>query len=233
MRMHGSEQVLDARAELDRQPGLGDQLAGFVAGTIGQEFYKGIAARRSIHGEALPIATVRLVARNRRRYGAYLAHLGIVVAAIGFAGSHFWQQETQAVLATGETLSIGNYRLTLAGTEKVESSLRTEYHATFLLGGERLEAGRTVYADFGGQSSTAVAIRSTAFEDLYVVLADGTEPGRATVVAFVNPLVPWIWAGAALLILGTLLGSWPGGTRLPEAALQGVTQPALAAGGRP
>src|SRR5215207_7477241 len=26
-------------------------LAGFVAGTIGQEFFKGIAARRSIHGE--------------------------------------------------------------------------------------------------------------------------------------------------------------------------------------
>src|SRR5438874_803186 len=37
-------------------------LAAFVAATIGQEFTKGVAARRSIHGESLPRAFVRLVA---------------------------------------------------------------------------------------------------------------------------------------------------------------------------
>src|SRR3954471_10100290 len=44
-------------------------LAGFVAATIAQEFQQGISARRNIHGESLPVAVVRLVGRNRRRYG--------------------------------------------------------------------------------------------------------------------------------------------------------------------
>src|SRR5437763_9641756 len=35
-------------------------LAGFVAATVGQGFQQGISARRNSHGEALPVATVRL-----------------------------------------------------------------------------------------------------------------------------------------------------------------------------
>ena len=201
-----------------------------AAATSIWEYVRGARFARRLPGAWLP-AAARLASRNRRRYGAYLAHLGIVVAAIGFAGSHFWQQETQAVLGTGQALAIGHYQLTLAGTETTRTGARTEYRATFLLGNERLEAERTVYADFGGQSSTAVAIRSTVFEDLYVVLADGTVPGQATVTVFVNPLVPWIWTGAALLILGTLVGSWPGGTRRPESAPLVVPRTVLASGG--
>src|SRR5437867_3985889 len=53
-------------------------LAGFVAGTIVQEFWKGVAARRAIHGESIPRGFVRLIARNRRRYGGYIVHVGVV-----------------------------------------------------------------------------------------------------------------------------------------------------------
>src|SRR5206468_11966556 len=61
-------------------------LCGFVTGTIIQEFYKGVAARRSIHGDSLPMAFVHLVARNRRRYGGYIVHAGIVLLFAAFAG---------------------------------------------------------------------------------------------------------------------------------------------------
>src|ERR687889_981020 len=44
-------------------------LGGFVAGTIIQEFYRGVRARRRMHGESPAIALGRLIARNRRRYG--------------------------------------------------------------------------------------------------------------------------------------------------------------------
>ena len=164
-------------------------------------------------------AAARLAVRNRRRYGAYLAHLGIVVAAAGFAGSHFWQQERQVVLRPGQSVAVAGYRLTLEGTTAVTSGHTTVQRAVLdLSDGDRLVPGRTVYADFGGQSSTQVAIRSTPFEDLYVVLGDSTDPGAANLTVFVNPLVGWIWAGAALLVLGTIAGSWPGGGRSPERA---------------
>src|SRR5207244_3853206 len=64
-------------------------LAAFVAATIVQEFAKGVGARRSIHGESLPMAFVHLVARNRRRYGGYIVHAGIVMLFAAFAGLAF------------------------------------------------------------------------------------------------------------------------------------------------
>ena len=164
-----------------------------------------------------PAAAARLAVRNRRRYGAYLAHLGIVVAAAGFAGSHFWQQERQVALAPGQSVAVGGYRLTLESTSTSGAAQRTVHQAVLgLPDGTTLTPGRTVYGDFGGQSSTQVAIRSTPLEDLYVVLEASTDPGTANLTVFVNPLVGWIWAGAALLVLGTIAGSWPGGRRERE-----------------
>src|SRR5882672_6112893 len=43
--------------------------AAFVAMTVSQEFYKGIGARRRMYGEGVLDAFMRLIARNRRRYG--------------------------------------------------------------------------------------------------------------------------------------------------------------------
>ena len=208
-------------------------LLGFVLAAAGatsvMEFVRGGRFAARLPG-SWPAAALRLAARNRRRYGAYLAHLGIVVVAAGIAGSHLWQQERVAVVRTGETLSVGRYALTLEETSLAVIDGNPTYTAVLGAGDGQLVARRTVYPTFGGQSATQVAIRSTALEDLYVVLADGTTPGQVTLVAFVNPLVSWIWAGAALLIVGTLLGSWPGGGREPARLRLPASLPAPAGG---
>jgi cytochrome c-type biogenesis protein CcmF len=62
------------------------------------------------------------------------------------------------------------------------------------------------------EPSTEVGIRSTLQEDLYVVYAGsvgGTD--RATYAISINPLVVWVWIGAAILIAGGLVTMWPGG----------------------
>src|SRR5215510_3856599 len=64
-------------------------LCGFVTGTIVQEFYKGVRARQSINEESLITAFVHLVGRNRRRYGGYIVHAGIVMLFAAFAGLAF------------------------------------------------------------------------------------------------------------------------------------------------
>jgi cytochrome c-type biogenesis protein CcmF len=61
-------------------------LAGFVLGTIVQEFVKGIGARRRMYSEGLFQASTRLIGRNRRRYGGYIVHFGVVVLFCAFAG---------------------------------------------------------------------------------------------------------------------------------------------------
>jgi cytochrome c-type biogenesis protein CcmF len=147
------------------------------------------------------------VVRKRRRYGAYLAHLGMVVLVTGIAASHFWQQQKDIVLMPGDLVTVAGYTLTYAGAEQRQLADHTELVGAMRLGGQTLEPARATYAGLGGQSLTHVAISSTPIADVYVVLAGTNPDGSASFRIFVNPLVSWIWAGGAIIILGVMLGN--------------------------
>ena len=83
--------------------------AGFVFGSIGQEFFRGVRARRAMAGEALPRALAALVQRNRRRYGGYVVHLGIAVLFIGVAASSSFQHASELGLSPGQSTRVGAY----------------------------------------------------------------------------------------------------------------------------
>src|SRR5689334_22328729 len=72
-------------------------LAGFVAGTIVQEFWRGVRARRRMHGESSAMAIARLIARNRRRYGGDIGYAGLLIYFVAFSGLAF-QREQEATL---------------------------------------------------------------------------------------------------------------------------------------
>jgi cytochrome c-type biogenesis protein CcmF len=60
------------------------------------------------------------------------------------------------------------------------------------------------------QPATIVANRSTLTEDLYLVYSGMNEAtGNPIIKAHVNPLVLWIWIGAHLMLLGTVLALIP------------------------
>nr|MBA3555716.1 heme lyase CcmF/NrfE family subunit [Gemmatimonadales bacterium] len=80
-------------------------LAGFVAGTVAQEFYRGVRARVRMHGESVPLAFGRLVGRNRRRYGGYLVHVGVLIYFVAFSGMAF-KREMEATLKPGEAVEL-------------------------------------------------------------------------------------------------------------------------------
>src|ERR1700722_8734359 len=79
-------------------------LAGFVSGTILPEFYKGVGARMRMHGDNPIMAFLRLVARNRRRYGGYIVHAGVVMLFCAFAGLAF-KREFDVTLGTGQAFT--------------------------------------------------------------------------------------------------------------------------------
>src|SRR4030095_11077756 len=64
-------------------------LCGFVVGTVTQEFWRGARVRRKNTGTDLFTALVGLVGRNKRRYGGYIVHLGVLLIFFGFAGESF------------------------------------------------------------------------------------------------------------------------------------------------
>jgi cytochrome c-type biogenesis protein CcmF len=185
-----------------------------AAATSIAEYVRGGAYARRLAG-AWPRATGRLLVRNRRRYAAYLAHLGIIVAAAGIAGSHFWQRDAIATLQVGQSMTVAGQTLTLQATGDRPGSIDVRYADLRLGSGETIEPVRAIYP--GGQPVSRVVIRSTPLQDVYVVLADAGDR-TATVHLFVNPLVTWIWAGAAILVLGILLGNLGGGPPVRERA---------------
>jgi cytochrome c-type biogenesis protein CcmF len=163
-----------------------------------------------------------VIVRKRRRYGAYLAHLGMVVLVTGIAGSHFWQQEKVVALMPGEQTSIAGYTLTYKGAEQRQLADHTELVGAMQLGDQTLQPARASYAGLGGQSLTHVAISSTPIADVYVVLAGVNDDGSASFQIFVNPLVSWIWAGGAIIILGIILGNVGERRRVHEPAVHRV-----------
>ena len=81
----------------------------FVIGTVSQEFWRGVRARRAMSSESVPGALVSLVQRNRRRYGGYLVHAGVAVLFIGVAASSAFQEARDARLVPGQTMKVDGY----------------------------------------------------------------------------------------------------------------------------
>lgn len=190
-----------------RQPAALASLPLIAAGLVAwlSQYVGGARAGRRLAGP-WPLAASKLVVRNRRRYGAFLAHLGLLVAAAGIAVSHFGQRELDVTLRPGQAVTVAGHTLTYQGSFQEQQGDHVAEVARLGLGQEMLEPSRLTYPDLGGQAVSRVAIRSTPLEDVYVVLA-GTSGDEAAFRIFVNPLVTWIWAGAALLVGGVLLGN--------------------------
>ena len=86
-------------------------LVGFVLSVIGQEFWRGVAARRVMTSERPPTALVRLVGRNRRRWGGYVVHVGIAILFMGVAASSAFHSQRDVHLQQGQTTSVGGYKV--------------------------------------------------------------------------------------------------------------------------
>ncbi len=83
----------------------------FVFGSIGQEFVRGVRARRAMAQETAPVALVALVRRNRRRYGGYIVHTGMAVLFIGVAASSSFQHASELALSPGQSTRVGAYAI--------------------------------------------------------------------------------------------------------------------------
>jgi cytochrome c-type biogenesis protein CcmF len=200
-------------------------LAGFVAGTIIQEFARGARARRRMHGESVPLALARLVGRNRRRYGGYIVHAGILIYFVAFAGMAF-KREREATLKPGESVELSSpfghtYRFTHLGVSQYEALNRIVSAATVQVSKDGRPAGlmksekRQHVDSFDRptfEPSTEVGIRSNLQEDLYIVYAGSVDGTEEAVYRFnINPLVWWVWFGGFVLALGGMVTMWPGG----------------------
>jgi cytochrome c-type biogenesis protein CcmF len=189
-------------------------LAGFVLGTVLVEFRRGVVARRHMVRETRTRALVNLVAKNNRRYGGYIIHVGVILAFVGIVASSFFRTEVKKSVKQGGSFTIGSYQLTYLGLRGVETAHLEDLSARLAVhsGGREIatmEPARLFYKR-PQQPATRVAIRSTPLADLYVVLAGvDDQSGLVTFEVFLTPLVFWLWAGGFMMAIGTVIVMWP------------------------
>jgi len=204
-------------------------LAGFTAGTLFQEFARGTTARHKMYEESYPMAFARLVARNRRRYGGYIVHAGMLIYFVAFAGYAF-KAEMEATLKPGDTATLRSpfghtYTFTHLGVSQFEQLNRVVTQASVQVSKDGKALGvinsekRQHFSEPAPgvkqksfEPSTEVGIRSTLQEDLYIVFAGSVGGSEEAVYRFtINPLVLWVWIGGVVLVVGGLITMWPGG----------------------
>jgi cytochrome c-type biogenesis protein CcmF len=180
------------------------------------EFWRGVLARRKLHNENLLLALVKLPGRNRRRYGGYVIHLGVVVMALGVIGIELFQAETQGTLARGEQLTLGRYVMTYDALSVFDSDDgRNVARAVVSVYKDGRRVGelypRRDYYYESEQGMTIPGVRSTLEDDFYVLLVDWQPIATqgATFKIYHNPLVNFVWMGGLIFILGMLVAAWP------------------------
>jgi cytochrome c-type biogenesis protein CcmF len=86
--------------------------AAFVFASVAQEFWRGWRARRAMSGDPPLLAFVSMIRRNRRRYGGYIAHVGIAVLFIGVSASSTFSHSQYPFLRVGQSATVGGYTMT-------------------------------------------------------------------------------------------------------------------------
>jgi cytochrome c-type biogenesis protein CcmF len=259
-------------------------LGAFVLVGVVQELVRGASARRAMTREPPPLALVRVVRRNRRRYGGYIVHAGLAILLIGVAASSSFQHSRQVTLSPGQSSTVNGYTIKyIKPTERVATD-HSGALASIALGavlnvsrrGHPVTTLRTlrrfypaaltpgvgpVSIAFAGQADSAVGLQTGLTHDIWTVVNPNLQPLQArinqgdrvferlmqsltpaqaaqpsernwiateqaaainglarqfvthpwpvTFLLIVDPLVLWIWIGAAIILFGGLLALWP------------------------
>lgn len=189
---------------ISRQPAFAGVvwIAVLLGATSAIEIARAARAHRRLEGR-----TRGLLRRNPRRYGGYVVHLGVAIMVVGFAGS-IGRTQTEVSVAEGDSFRFAGYTFTY---ERLERSTPADKDVNLAVLHLRRDGGHVVtlrpqlnfHRDWE-QPQSEIAIRSTPMADTYVILAGTADDGEAVFRVHHNPLVMWVWAGAAVALAGGL-----------------------------
>ena len=204
-------------------PVLSYSLCVFVLFSILGELSRGMSTQKSTFSES-PVSGVRgllqLFRRHRTRYGSHIIHLGVVVMVFSITASMAHKVEREFALEPGQSVQIGRFvfqldsfrELTTKNYEAVQAQTTVK-----AVGSDTVDVVLHPELRFytrNKETTTEVALRIGAREDIYLVLAGLDDAGkRAALKVFINPLQMWLWIGAMIMVAGGIFVAIPGGHR--------------------
>ncbi|MEZ4743457.1 MAG: cytochrome c-type biogenesis CcmF C-terminal domain-containing protein [Bdellovibrionota bacterium] len=162
------------------------------------------------HLKRLKFNTKLLLKRNLSYCGAFVAHIGVLVAIAGFLGN-YRGLEREVTLKAGESTELYGYQFNFDGIKMEQNANATHYAAPLKvtkLGkviGE-VKAARSKYPT-KAELMHEVGLIGSFWHDIYAVLADfdKTDGATATFQLHINPTVRIVWISAFIMIFGGFL----------------------------
>jgi cytochrome c-type biogenesis protein CcmF len=193
---------------------LAGMMATLVMLTVASEYIRGARVIARHTGQKLFASVIHLWHRNTRRYGGYIVHFGVAVVVIGILGTPL-NQDKEKEMGYGDQMTLGPYTLVCRSyTQEENQNYGTEWAIMDVLRDGKLIT--TLYPErrfyiSSQQPQTMPQIYPTwkqdflMVRDLYLVY-EGQNPDtrRPIIKAHLNPLVPWIWIGWLVMVLGTI-----------------------------
>lgn len=183
--------------------GLG--LAGWLAASVCIEFGSRIGIGRASAGDVFR----RAAGLPRAAWGMTVAHFGFAILVAGATGASIWQDEAIESIRVGDSISIAGYEFTLRNVDDVRGANYVAQRGVFTVRHEgkilaTLAPERRRYL-VQGTETTESAIYSNGISDLYAVLGQPDGAGRWIAKVYFKPLVPWLWLGGAITVLGGII----------------------------
>lgn len=138
-----------------------------------------------------------------RRYGAYLAHLGLLVVALGLAFSGGYKRSAEATLYRGKDVPLLSETLRFEGLSRQTYPYGSSAIATISIDGKGYAPRTNLYQQSGSTAFPTPAVRYGLFGDTYLVATTFDQKGEWVSVRLIeSPLVSWIWVGTLIVVLG-------------------------------
>ena len=188
----------------------------FVVVAIAAEFYRGAKLRTKRQQTSFFSGLLQLVQRNKRRYGGYIIHIGIVIVYIGIMGSKGYFLLESKSMQLGDSMEVGAYQYTVEDTfmeqgdnyDQVGIIVDVEKDGKHVT---KMKPARNYYfkAGQGDQDTIESAIHAIGLNDIYIAIGDLppdlNEGGLVNIQIYQNPLIKVLWIGVFVMVLGGLV----------------------------
>ena len=178
--------------------GLAVWLAASIFADIARQVRLGHGGPRLVWG--------RLIRQPRAMFGMWLAHLGVAVSIFGATASGAWESEVMTTVEPGQPVSVGPYTFTLDSIMPVAGPNYTAIEGRFDVRKDdnlvvSVRPQSRTYTE-PPMETTEAGIAPLWAGDIYAVLGKPDGQGRWQVRLHWKPFMPWVWYGAALMMLG-------------------------------
>ena len=141
---------------------------------------------------------------SNRELSMLLGHVGLAISIIGMVYVSQYQIEREIAVKVGSSYQLGSYEVLFEGVEEIIGENYVGSRATFAIEDKQLHPEkRHFFIQDIAMSETA--IWPGFFRDIYIAIGEPLAQNTWSARVYYKPLVRWIWLGAILMLLASLI----------------------------